>query len=174
MKEERLFRLEPSIPGDPEERTVLMSVEINQLLTGPWPSETMRRRCGRLRGDLESFLKGEHVTVCWDPFQAKNAKMGRLHPITDELWDLRSQDPKPGLRVFCRFALTDVLVALTCSRRSVEVPWLSRSPLKDRNSREWRDALVECKTEWNKLFPAHDPHHGAKIHAYISSNVVLV
>lgn len=174
IAEGRLFRLEPSIPGDPEIRTVLVSVEMNDLLIGRWQTETMRRRCGRLRADLESFVIGERVTVCWEPFQARNAKIGRLHPIEDEVWDLRSQDPKLELRVFFRFALRDVLVALTCSPRSVEVPWLRRAPLKDRASSEWKSALVECKAEWNKLFPAHDPHSGDDIHGYISSNVVLV
>jgi hypothetical protein len=96
--------------------------------------------------------------------------MGRLD--ADEVWDLRSQAPPPGLRVFCRFAEKDVLVALTCSPRSVPVPWLNRLPLLGRSSREWRDAIVGCRREWNVLFPAHQPLSGVDLSDYISNAVL--
>jgi hypothetical protein len=172
IAEGRLFRLSPSIPGDPEERTVLVSREIRNLLEGPWANDAARRRCGRLRADFESIIKGEVITVSWTPYQAGHAMIGKLD--ADEVYDLRSQDPKPGLRVFFRFADRDVMVALTCGPRSVNVDWLPREPLGHRYSREWRDAIEECKAEWRKLFPAHSAHTGDSLHDYISSNAVLV
>jgi hypothetical protein len=129
-------------------------------------------RCGYLRADLESFVANDVITVCWDPFEARDAKMGRLDPITDEVWDLRSQAPPPSLRVFCRFAEKDVLVALTCSPRSVPIPWLDRLPLRERRSRERRDAIVKCRREWNVLFPAHQPLSGVDFSDYISTAVL--
>ena len=70
------------------------------------PTQDVSGVLGSVRNDV--------MTVCWDPFKARDAKIGRLYPIADEVWDLRSQAPPPGLRVFCRFAEKDVLVALTC------------------------------------------------------------
>jgi len=172
IAEGRLFRLRPHFRNDPNERTVLMSSEIHKLVSGPWPDGPMGIRCGYLRADLESFVANDVMTVCGDPFKAKDAKMGRLYPIADEVWDLRSQAPRPGLRVFCRFAEKDVLVALTCYPRSVPVSWLNKLPLLGNSSREWRDAIVECRREWNVLFPAHQPLSGVDLSDYISNAVL--
>ena len=117
-------------------------------------------------------MANDVVTVCWNPFEARDAKMGRLHPMADEVWDLRSQGPPPGLRVLCRFAEKDVLVALTCHPRSVGVPWLNRLPLLGRRSREWRNAIVECRREWTMLFPAHQPLSGVNLDDYISNAIL--
>jgi len=133
----------------------------------------MGQRCARLRADLENIVTAEHVTVCWDPFKARNEQIGRLNPVQDEVWDLRSQEPPPGLRVFFRFALKDVLVALTCAPRSVPVPWINRLPLLGRTSREWRKAIIECRREWRLLFPTYEPIRGTDINAYLTGGAVL-
>lgn len=172
IDEGRLFRLRPHVRSDRHERTVLMSSEVHNLVSGPWPDDPMGLRCGYLRADLESFVANDVVTVCWNPFEARDAKMGRLHPMADEVWDLRSQGPPPGLRVLCQFAEKDVLVALTCHPRSVGVPWLNRLPLLGRRSREWRNAIVECRREWNMLFPAHQPLSGVNLDDYISNAIL--
>ena len=172
IREGRLFQLDPRNKRDPRKRTVLMSVEINQMVSGPWENTAMGNRCAFLRADLENIVSGDFITVCWDPFKARNEQIGRLDPTTDEVWDLRCQNPAPGLRVFCRFAEKDVLVALTCSPRSVSLPWLSRLPLLHRLSREWRTAIIECRREWIKLFPAHEPISGNDINAYLTDAIL--
>jgi hypothetical protein len=172
IAEKRLFRLEPLNVKDLRKRTVLMSEEINQMVSGPWPDGPMGIRCGFLRADLENVVTGDFITVCWEPFKARNEQIGRLAPVTDEVWDLRCQNPAPGLRVFCRFAEKDVLVALTCSPRSIPVPWLHRLPLLDRLSPEWRKAIVECRCLWKKLFSAHQPVSGTDINAYLSDAIL--
>ena len=116
-------------------------------VSGPWPDGPMGVRCGLLRAELESFVHGDRMTISWDPSKARDAKMGRLDPIADEVWDVRSQGPSPGLRVFSRFAEKDVLLALTCSPRSISVSWLDRLPLLGRDSRQWKDAIIECKRD---------------------------
>jgi hypothetical protein len=143
IAENRLFLLKPLNEKDNKRRTVLMSNEINQLVTGPWVDGPMGARCARLRADLENLVTAEDIIVCWEPFEARNEQIGRLCPVRDEVWDLRSQDPKPGLRIFFRFAEKDVFVALTCAPRSVPVSWLHRLPLLGQESREWRNAIVE-------------------------------
>jgi hypothetical protein len=172
LAEERLFRLKPLNEKDLQRRTVVMSQDINQLVSGPWLDGPMGARCARLRGNLEALVMAENITVCWDPFTARNEQIGRLDDVRDEVWDLRSQEPQPGLRVFFRFAEKNIFVALTCAPRSVHVSWLRRLPLLDRTSREWRDAIVECRSEWRKLFPAHEPISGSSIDDYLTGAVL--
>jgi hypothetical protein len=172
IKEGRLFRLEPENQKDEKRRTVLISEEINRMVSGPWPDGPMGLRCARLRADLENIVTAELITVCWDPFKARNEQIGRLHRVEDEVWDLRSQKPKPGLRAFFRFAEKDVFVVLTVAPRSVPVSWLSRLPLLRRESREWRNAIIECRTEWKKLFPAYEPIHGTDINVYLTGAIL--
>ncbi len=159
--------------GDAKTRTVLMSYEINSMVNGPWPDGPMGNRCARLRAELENFVSGEPITVCWNPFEARDThQMGRLDKVADEIWDYRSVDPKPGLRIFCRFAERDVLVALTCSPRSVPVSWLPRLPLLKGVSNEWKIAKRECRAEWAKLFPTYAPISGEHVNDYITNAVL--
>ena len=173
VREGRLFKLDFLIPGIQERRTVLMSPEINRLVTGPWNSVLMADRCARLRVDLESILGGERQSVCWTPFKGRTYhKIGRLDPPQDFMFDLRSVD-EPGLRLLFHFAERDVLVAHLCSPRSVPVSWLHRVPLLDRGSKEWRIAIMESNAMWGKLFPDYRPHRGEHIDDLLSNAVIL-
>jgi hypothetical protein len=104
IRQGRLFRLGFLVPGRPEKRTVLMSQEINDLVSGPWSSDLMEDRCYRLRANLESILAGDLLNVCWGPYKGKpHHHIGRLDKPEEEVWDIRSVD-KPGLRTLFRFA----------------------------------------------------------------------
>jgi hypothetical protein len=169
LASQRLFAVEPALLSDPVERTLFVSPEINSLLMGPWTNEAMERRCGRLRADLEHFVTGGLIRMCLVPHQHRAAFMGRLDKPTDEVWDIRSRDPDPGLRVFGRFAETNVFVALNLAPRSVRVPWLPNRPLgSPRTSYEWDLAILECQDRWSKLFPEHQPVHGENCCDYVS------
>jgi hypothetical protein len=172
--ERRLFRLELEIPGDPIERSMVLSEEVRSLLTGPWQGGALQYRSGRLRADLEEFIKGETISVCLRPFEATSAYMARLAPIEDSAWDIRSRDPKPALRVVGFFAATDIFIALRWAPRSVQPMWADKPPLGCRDSREWRDIITQCKADWRNLFPTYVPVKGDDIHEYISRNVRLV
>lgn len=170
----QLFLLEPRMPDDPVVRTMVVSAEVQRLLTGPWNSAAMARRCGLLRAVLEEFVRGNVLAVCLAPHKARTAYMARLDKPADEVWDIRVRDPSPALRVFGRFGDTDLFVALLCAPRSVNVEWLPRPPLGDGSSREWQLAINECKASWRNLFPSYDPIHGANLHVYVSANAFLV
>ncbi len=151
-------------------RTVLMSEEINRLLTGPWEDEEMGARCTKLLAMQQRIVSGEMLVVCMTPFKARSAHIGRLDRADDAVFYIRSRD-EPGLRVFSRVAEKDVLVALICAPRSVIVDWLERGPLGDRFSREWRRGVADCKEQWSKLFPAHDPVKGDNLNDYFSDAI---
>lgn len=171
VRQGRLHRLGFLVPGRPEKRTVLMSQEINDLVSGPWSSDLMEDRCNRLRANLESILAGDGLNVCWEPYEGKPIhQIGRLDKPEEEIWDIRSVD-KPGLRMLFRFAEKDAIVVFTCSPRSVPIPWLHRVPLI--NPKDWKRAKTECKRQWGILFPAHEPHKGANLSDYLSDAVSI-
>ena len=168
VTDELLFKLEP-FPGDPRARTVLMSKEIQELLEGHWVGE-QGKRCARLLATLQNIVAGRKLVVNLDPYSAREANMGRLHPIENGIWDIRCRE-SPGLRVFCAFLETDVLVAFICSPRSIEVPWLHRLPLGIGVSIAWDHAIRETRLEWAKLFPADMPVTGDDLNEYLTNAV---
>jgi len=153
---------------------MFLSTEIKDLIDGPWNSADLRYRAGRLRADLEDFIRGATITVCLEPFAAKTAYMGRLWPLEDSVWDIRSRDPSPALRVVGFFAETDTFVALRWAPRSRRPKWTSMPALGSKDSRAWRDIIVQCKADWRNLFPTYVPVRGESLNAYISDSTHIV
>ncbi|MCY3879901.1 MAG: hypothetical protein OXF74_12075 [Rhodobacteraceae bacterium] len=88
--------------------------------------------------DFDSFVEGRIVSVSLiDPHnKPTNVYLARLHPAEDEVWEIRSRAPKPGLRVFGRFSAKDCFVALR---------WRRRKDLGGAGSAEFRDEICGCK-----------------------------
>lgn len=166
-----LYQVRP-MAGDPTERTMIITKDIMQLLEGPWGTDSLERRANRLRADLESFVKGDPISVSMTPYEHKSAYLGLLDKPEHEVWDIRSRDPNPGLRVLGRFAETDVFVGLVWRPRSVN--WGERNALGNGKSLEWEFAKLECEQEWDRLFPHHSAIHGADLGDYISTEAFLV
>ena len=172
VSEQRLFPVEPVL--GPIERPLFVSSEINDLLEGPWESPDMERRCGFLRAELNGFASSRIISMCLTPFTAKDAFLGLLNPPGHGVWDMRSQDPSPGIRLIGGFADVDWFVALEWAPRSVAVEWSSKKPLGDRNSREWRRAILSCKAQWRQLFAAYPTVKGSKTSDFVSKDTLLV
>lgn len=163
--ENRLFHLPHALPGQPMERTMFVSQEVYKAVSGPWkPSEA--HRMSMLRADLDMFTEGKIISVAEDPYKKpKSTYMARVDPPGDQVWDIRSRDPKPGVRVLGCFGETDTFIALV---------WDYREPLNGPGSREWRDFIERCKAEWRKLFHPYQPHSGSTISDYVSQNFLAV
>lgn len=162
--ESRLYCLVPALLSTPVVRTVFISPEINKLVLGPWDDKKVEERAGRLRADFDMFTAGTVISIGQHPYKKKKtAYMSQLDPTIDEVWQIRSRDPKPGIRVFGRFSEKDVFVALT---------WRFREDMGGPKSREWRDARELCKTEWRNMFHPYNPHSGKDHYEYVS-NIIL-
>ena len=167
--EGRLHKLSLA-PGMREERELYVSSDINAFLCGPWQGDaTQEERAGRLAADLAWFIEGRLVIIPADSGRARAAYMSRLDKPIDEVWDIRSRDPSPGIRVFGRFAEKDLFVGLT---------WEWRLSMKNRTTpegaRHWRDAIVQCKVDWRNLFNPYDALHKENYpHDYISNAKVI-
>jgi len=165
VEEGRLIVLEPALPTSPVVRTMLVAPNIADLLNGPWSNQQEEYRFGRLRSDFDAFIEGLYISACMVPYSAKTAYIASLDPPAEGVWEIRSRDPKPSLRVFGFFAEVDVFIALTIFNRNL---------LGGSNTREWRDAIVGCKAEWRKLFSPYQPLIAETINEYISAKVFLV
>ena len=170
----RLFRFEPRQSQAPGTRGVLLSAEVAGLVLGPWPDTPLGFRCARLRAEFDAFVGGNSLIVCWTPFKGRaHHRVGRLSPVEHGVWDLRSVDPRPGLRVFFCLGERDLIVASTCNPRSVDISWLPRPPLGPREGREWKRAVRECRFMWNELFPGRRPFVGAKLDECFSNATTI-
>jgi hypothetical protein len=164
LSESSLFLHRLVVPTEVK-RTMFLSREIKELLEGPWEDRQIQYRSGPLRDDLDRFVAGRPIGVAPSPYQARTAYIAQLDAPRDEVWEIRSRDPKPAIRVFGRFAEKDTFVSLI---------WSYRAPLGGPGSREWRDAVEICKTEWRKLFLTWPPHSGEDINGYLSQPFFLV
>ena len=178
LKSGKLSILELMVPSDPVERTVLLHPELKALLkdaSGTDGGQSALRRIGRLQADLEAFVTGKIVTMCLTPREHGVAFMGLLDPAREGTFDIRSRDPAPGMRVFGRFAMVDVFVALTNEFRSRTPDWdrTQRQPLADGDSHLWQFAMIECQKRWNEIF-TNSPITGGTVRDFISANSILV
>jgi hypothetical protein len=163
------FELE--LRSDPIKRTLLLHPEVQTALALKWDIPCL----GKLAADLESFVKGEHITVCLTPYEHRKAMMGLLHPPSDGTFDIRSRKRSPGTRVFGRFPCKDTFVALEWRPRSVPIDGIDKAPLGDRlTSHEWEFALLDTQKRWQEVLPSLHPLTGGSVGDYISENWSVV
>jgi hypothetical protein len=160
VKEGRLFEIEPFVPGE-RSRVIFACKNVRDIVFGPWEFSDDEIRFGKLRADLDHFSSGGFVVVSTGRHNI--CFMKHLSPKRDEVWEIRSRAPRPSIRVFGSFATVDVFIATN---------WGYREDLGGVCDRNWRDALVRCKSNWRNLFPSYNPVSGEKIDDYISKNVV--
>lgn len=167
IDEGRLFSLPCLLPGCQTVRYIFVTEEVNDVFDpNNWNNDHDAKRFALLRANLDSFTQGQMITIANEPYRKPiSTYMARTDPVSDELWDIRSRDPKPGVRVLGCFTEADVFVGLT---------WSFREPLGGPSSREWRDFIIRAKTNWTQLFGPYQPLKGSEISDYVSSNFYAV
>ena len=156
-----LIPIEPTLPSGLIIRRLYATPDVNRLISGPWRDTQEEIRCGRLRQDFDRFIERRPISLAIDdPYKKdKTAYLARLSPSADEVWEIRSRDPKPAIRVFGRFAICDTFIAFN---------WGYRKDLGGPGSKEFRFEINRAKSEWRKIFPTYRPVSGADIHDYVS------
>lgn len=149
-------------------RVMLVHTDIRDILDNEAPTPIAARRLGRLSADLEMFVKGSTISMCFENYRHGDAYMGRYDPSDEGTWAIRSRKPRPSMRVFGRFAKTDRFVALNFEFRSVGVSWSDKKPLGPGNSIEHQIAMIVANKRWNQIFPGTEPIKGENVHDYIS------
>jgi len=138
-----------------------MGANVKEAVLGPWPDQATEVRMNKLHANLDVFSEGRKVVVARG--RESTCLFKQLDPIGHEVWEIRSVDPRPSLRLFGAFAITDVFVALHIYRRD---------ELGGPESRQWRDAIVRFKAEWRRLFLSYPRHSGETLDAYFSENAI--
>jgi hypothetical protein len=168
----RLHWVDPVFTSDPVVRRVLVTPEIWNLIDSP-PSR-YQARCDRLRADIESFVTGDEIAVSLTPFQAGGAYMGLLAPPQDGVFEFRSRDHSPGLRLLGHFADRDLFVVTVIASRSVPWPPVMMGPLGSQNSPEWAAAINAANAAWRRLFGPFKQAYGGDIRDVLSGKYHLV
>ena len=163
-----LIYYKPTLAIDPIWRHLFVSAVIYEAITLPATANEaddvndLDARLIQMRADFDRYVKGEVITVAHDPYKkSKKAYLARIDPIEKEIWDIRSIDPKPAVRVLGAFSEKDTFIALE---------YEFRNNLKGPKSREWRDFILRSDTHWKKLFFGLLPHGGKSTNDYISEN----
>jgi len=151
VSEGRLVSLIPRAVGARRIRALFLTRALYDWVNGPWENVEDEVRFSLLRADLEVFIEGRLIGPKY---------LFVLSPNDDRVWEIRSVEPNPSIRVLGRFAEKDVLVL---------TDWCLRSDLGGWNTREWRDARERCKSSWNQLFNPHQPLGGSRIHDFVSN-----
>jgi hypothetical protein len=167
MDRGRLFQVFPRLPGSPVNRVLLVGEEVNQLIVGPWASENEEIRAGRLWADFDRYIEGRLISVALNnPYRKPNTTyMARLDPARDDVIEIRSRDPKPGIRVFGRFADKDVYIALN---------WEHREKLGGPQDKEFDREREICKAKWRQLFPTHPSVNGNQLNEYFADTSSII
>lgn len=87
------MRVQPSLQGLAELRVIYMTASVYDEVFG---NADEAGRMAQLHADLDRFIEGGRITV--GSRRAKHAFMKRLEPARDEVWEIRSIDPKPSIR----------------------------------------------------------------------------
>jgi hypothetical protein len=160
----RLFFLPPLIEGMPIVREIFVTEEIQQIAYPPWPNGPTGRRFARMRAYLDAWTEGRLISIAEDPYEKpRSTFLARVDPAPDEVFDIRCISPRPGMRVFGRFADKDLFIALT---------WAGRENLP--GDKDWRNEREACKAAWRRLFPSYPPFIGESLNDYVSTNYHLV
>lgn len=140
----RLVQLHLFVPGLPEKREIFITPTLFQLLHGPWVAQKWEKRWNRARQQLDDFidgLHGERIFVRSASRRKSTCFMSRLEPDSDEVWEIRVRDPKPGLRLFGSFAKRNVFVALTAAPHECL-----------NNEEDWKRAILQYKKHRSRFF----------------------
>jgi hypothetical protein len=145
--------LQPKRPRSPCVRVVMLASSLHADIVTP--DDENAYRMGRLHQNLDLFTNGGVIVV--GRGKENTCLLKQLND--DEVWEIRSRDPKPSLRLIGGFAAFNVFVGLSL---------FERSDLKGEGSREWRDAIVGFKAEWKRLFLSYHRHTGESFADYLS------
>lgn len=155
----QLFFLRPLLPAEPAVRELFVSREIIETVNEPWADNWMGQRHQEFRATLDSFSRGDRLTVSEQPYtKGPETVVARVDPVADEIWDVRCIAPNARIRCLGAFGGRDMFVALT---------WFYREDVTTKAA--WNDEINRCKSEWNRLFAQIKRYKGKSIDDYLSN-----
>lgn len=155
----RLLCLPSSVFGTETARTMYVSTELHDDVTGSHRSVRDQKRFAEVRATLDAFSEGAEFSVSEDPYaKPSHTMLARVDAGAAEIWDIRVIAPRPGIRVFGCFAARDTFVALT---------WNFRENLDGPEG--WDEEIEDFKRAWRELFGATEPFKGRSLDEYLTT-----
>jgi hypothetical protein len=151
--------LAPALASIPCARHIFATKEVCDAVLGPWTDAKIEARFGRARAYLDTFTSGDLMSVRMPPSRSARAMIALLEDAKDQVWEIRVRDPRPGTRIFGRFAEKDVFLALNVGFRE-----------KYKTDADWTPDIEKCKRTWRTYFPTYKPLSGGKADDYISNS----
>lgn len=145
-----LFPLSPLAPGTTAKRSMFVEERLWKLLQSPEGDDEWEKRVAYLRADLEVFVTGEVIGPKY---------LFLLYPARDAVWEIRSVQEEPSIRVLGFFPKKDVYVAATFALREELGGW---------QSREWKTVKRFAAAVWRKLFPSYRPITTTKVEEVVT------
>ena len=148
-------------PWLPAKRHLFLEASLHQRLAeAMMGSSTEDKRLAALWADIDRFTSGQIINVGFNPFEKdRNCYMARTHPVQDGIFDIRSQDPSPAIRLFGAFCEVDVFLGLT---------WRWRRELGGRDQRAFDFAVMAAARVWDGLLPNCKRISSDRMEDYIS------
>jgi hypothetical protein len=158
-----LFELSPSIDGESIVREMIVSKDVLRAVSPPWPANRDSERHVSFRASMDAFLDNEWMSVSENPFSKPwDSHVARVHPVADEIWDIRCFDVPPGIRCLGAFGGYNLFIALT---------WNYRELIE--STELWEKEIENCKAEWDKFFSPIPRFKGETLNEYLSNYLAV-
>jgi hypothetical protein len=149
--------MQPALDSIPTARLVIATKEVNAEICGFWALSDHEIRYARMRAVIDAFISGSRIAARYPPSRSARAQLALLDPADEQVWEFRSREPKPGVRVFGCFAEIDLFIAL-CSE------------LRENIDANFVKEKEKCKREWRKFFAPYQPHRGEALSDYLTNS----
>lgn len=137
IAEGRLVKLGTCLSSDPKLRQMYLTSELYDEVTRDREDREEAKRFAELTYDLGTFITNSVIY----PVDLK-----LLRPKEDGIWEIRSVEPEPQIRVFGMFADKDIFIG---------THYVERDILGDWDSFEWKNEIKRAKRIWDSLFLAY-------------------
>lgn len=148
-----LYPLRPKAAGSPIYRVLFLAEDLWKFLYEDIHDDDMEDRIGTLLADLEQFVTSEEITPKY---------LFLLYPSRDAVWEIRSVQDKPSIRVLGLFAAWNVLVATNMALREELGGW---------ESRQWKQVKRKARAAWNSILQPYAPVVTTKVQRVVSGAI---
>ena len=148
-----LYPLVPKAPGTAARRSMFLSEPLWKMLSATHEDPDLEDRLGYLQADLEVFANGGSISPKY---------LFLLSPLRDCVWEIRSVQHEPSIRVLGLFADKDVFIATGHALREDLGGW---------QSRQWREVKRAARANWRSLLGTYEPMNSTKIDELVTGAI---
>lgn len=159
QRQGRLFFVEPISGRYLVRRQLFVVKPVWKLLNGQWNSTADEERFSAFYADLDLYTGGEELRKKYfKPILPRGGKI--KNKFQDGIFEIKSVKPKPGLRLFGRFAFRNCFIGMV-------LDW--RAYYGEFESAEYKRLKQNLSQQWNGLFNPYSALPGGSLRDYVSN-----